>query len=269
MGRRDEASATRRRRSPQPLPPPLPPETRTVGQLVAESIRLYGRRFWRCLPLGVAVAVVDGAAISLGGVSRAAAFAFVVVGGSLLLSAAYTGASSLVAARRSSRRRLALACAAGAAVFAPAPFLATVFVFPALAWLALVGLVVPVIVIEELPVRRAFRRALALGRSDYAHALGSLCTLVIIYFLLRLGLFFLLRGGSLNSERVAAFLADVVIGPLLFLGAALLYFDQAARAGRRVGSAPRTRRFDADIHPAVQADDQGRPDAEVESRPAS
>jgi hypothetical protein len=29
-----------------PLPPPLPPETRTVGQLVAESLRLYGRHFW-------------------------------------------------------------------------------------------------------------------------------------------------------------------------------------------------------------------------------
>ena len=27
----------------EPLPPPLPPETRTVGQLVAETIRLYGR----------------------------------------------------------------------------------------------------------------------------------------------------------------------------------------------------------------------------------
>src|SRR2546423_1896135 len=34
------------------LPPPLPPETRTVGQLVAESIRLYGRRFWQTLARG-------------------------------------------------------------------------------------------------------------------------------------------------------------------------------------------------------------------------
>ena len=41
------------------LPPPLPPETRTVGQLVAESIRLYGNHFWRVLPLGLALAVID------------------------------------------------------------------------------------------------------------------------------------------------------------------------------------------------------------------
>ena len=36
-----------------PLPPPLPPETRTVGQLVAETIRLYGSRFLPVLALGL------------------------------------------------------------------------------------------------------------------------------------------------------------------------------------------------------------------------
>ena len=38
------------------LPPPLPPAERTVGQLVAETIRLYGDRFWRALPLGIPLA---------------------------------------------------------------------------------------------------------------------------------------------------------------------------------------------------------------------
>jgi hypothetical protein len=41
------------------LPPPLPPGERTVGQVVAETIRAYGDRFWRVLPLGIPVAVVD------------------------------------------------------------------------------------------------------------------------------------------------------------------------------------------------------------------
>ena len=35
------------------LPPPAPPETRTAGQLVAETMRLYGRRFWGAVGLGV------------------------------------------------------------------------------------------------------------------------------------------------------------------------------------------------------------------------
>ena len=39
------------------LPPPLPPGERTVVQLVAETIRLYGDNFWRVLPLGLPLAV--------------------------------------------------------------------------------------------------------------------------------------------------------------------------------------------------------------------
>ena len=39
------------------LPHPLPPEERTVVQLVAETIRAYGAQFWRALPLGLPVAV--------------------------------------------------------------------------------------------------------------------------------------------------------------------------------------------------------------------
>ena len=38
------------------LPPPLPPERRTVGQAVAEAVRLYGARFAKALPLGLVVA---------------------------------------------------------------------------------------------------------------------------------------------------------------------------------------------------------------------
>ena len=45
--------------SSKPLPAPLPPETRTVGQVVAEAIRLYGRSMWLALPLGLPVAVAD------------------------------------------------------------------------------------------------------------------------------------------------------------------------------------------------------------------
>ena len=33
----------------------LPPADRTVGQLVAETIRLFGGRFWRSLALGLGI----------------------------------------------------------------------------------------------------------------------------------------------------------------------------------------------------------------------
>jgi len=38
------------------LPPPLPPAERTVGQLVGETIRAYGDRFWPSLVLGFQLA---------------------------------------------------------------------------------------------------------------------------------------------------------------------------------------------------------------------
>ena len=45
------------------LPPPLPPAERTVGQLVGETIRAYGERVLRLLPLGLPLAVVDQARV--------------------------------------------------------------------------------------------------------------------------------------------------------------------------------------------------------------
>ena len=41
----------------------------------------------------------------------------------------------------------------------------------------------------------------------------------------------LLQGFADNSARAAAFLAGLVLSPVLFFGAALLYVDQAARVG--------------------------------------
>jgi hypothetical protein len=208
------------------LPPPLPPETRTIGQLVAEAIRLYGRRFWYALPLGASVAVLEQVLIEFQNEVRLLALATV---GGMLLSVSYAAASALAADLRLTRRSALLAVAAGTVAFIPFPFLVLGFVLPGVAWLAFVGLVVPVAVIERPGFRAAFRRATELARADYVHALGSLSTLVILYVLTRLVLVLLLRGSGDQTERVAIFLADLVISPLLFLGAALLYFDQAAR----------------------------------------
>jgi hypothetical protein len=43
----------------------------------------------------------------------------------------------------------------------------------------------------------------------------------------------LLRGASDQAERIAIFLADLVLAPIMFLGSALLYFDQVARLESR------------------------------------
>ena len=52
---------------------------------------------------------------------------------------------------------------------------------------------------------------------------------MIVFVLSRVALAFLLREQADNTIRAAVFIADLVISPLLFLGGALLYFDQRAR----------------------------------------
>jgi hypothetical protein len=220
--------------SSRALPPPLPPETRTVGQVVAEAIRLYGRSVWVALPLGLPLAAADAISVDRSTGERVV----ILLAAAPFFTASYAWASALAADVRPVRGVWLRAVLYGTLVFVPAAFFFPWFALLSVAWLALSGLVVPVVMIEERRGADAFRRAVALCRADYIHALGSLATLVIVFVLTRLSLAFLLREQADNTIRVAVFLADLVVSPLLFLGAALLYFDQAAR----VGSRPRAKR---------------------------
>jgi hypothetical protein len=215
--------------SREPLPPPLPPETRTVGQLVAESLRLYGSRFLLVLPLGVPMAVAD--LLASGGTTADRVAVLVVF--APLLSATYAAASAIVSSSRPGSRRWLAAILLGTVVFVPAALFFPWFALLSVAWLALLGLVVPVAMIEGGGAWTVVRRAVALARADYVHAVGSLATLVIVFVLTRLALAFVLRAQGDNTIRAAIFLADVVVSPILFLGAALLYVDQAARVRSR------------------------------------
>lgn len=215
--------------SARELPPPLPPETRTVGQLVAEAIRLYGRVPWKALPLGLPLAAADAIALGRSVGERI----LILVAAAPLFTLAYAWASALAAEVRPPRAVWLRALALGTLVFVPAAFFFPWFALLSVAWLALTGLVVPVVIVEGAPARAAFRRAVRLCRADYVHALGSLATLVIVFVLTRVALAFLLREQADNTIRAAVFLADLVVSPLLYLGAALLYYDQAARVGSR------------------------------------
>jgi hypothetical protein len=246
-------------------PEPLPPAERTVGQLIGESIRAYGGRFLlSALLVGVPVAMLD---LVVAQFERPWSFAVAVLGGAVLVTGAYVAACALVLDVPREPRRFVLALAFGAVVFLPFPFLVTVFVLPGLAWFAAVGLGVPAILVEGIGLRAALRRGVRLGFADFFHALGSLAALAIVYFVARFGLAVLLRGQGEQTEAVAAFLSDVVVAPVLFIGSALLYVDQAARV---VDSGPSTRTrvrrttSRADLHPADDAHRPGRPDAQVE-----
>jgi hypothetical protein len=205
-----------------PRPDALPPERRTVGQVVAESIRLYGDRFWAVLPLGVAFLGVDLASLHRSvGVQTVVLWAFTPV-----FAIAYVRASALVTRRDPTWQALVVAML----VFLPFPVLVRLYVLPGVVWLGLVGLAVPAAVAESLGVRAAFRRGWLLGRADAIHAVGGLAALALVYGVTRTMLLVLLHTQGGQTQVIAAVLADLVLSPLVFVGGALLYGDQAARA---------------------------------------
>jgi hypothetical protein len=204
-----------------PRPVALPPAERTVGQLVAESVRFYGDHFWAVLPLGLVLGGVDAAGLHRGVTAQTLIlWAFTPV-----FSAGYVWASALVQNRPWSWPAFAVATV----IFLPFPILVRVFVLPGLVWFAVLGLAVPAAVAERLGVEAALRRAWQLARADLVHAIAGLVTLALLYIVTRYALLVTIQQFGDQSQTAAGILADLVLSPLVFVGAALLYGDQEAR----------------------------------------
>ena len=218
------------RRSDRPLPAPLPPAERTVGQLIGEAIRLYGANFWKALALGIPVVAVN--ALAWGDTSRAGR-PELVLASALLISLSYVAGVALVTGAPLRSRSALVAYGIGVLVFLPFPVLVTIFVLPGLAWLALVGLSVPAALVERLGPRASLVRGYRLARADFVHVLGGLATLALVVIISQFSLYFVLREFAENTRLAAAALASLVVSPLVFLGSAILYVDQDARLRSR------------------------------------
>ena len=193
-------------------------------------MRLYGRRFWAALVLGAGPLVV---ALTVHALPGRTGLVFLATGGALVFTVCYVAASVLAGDLRPSRRPVLTAVGIGVLVFAPVPFLTVSLVFPGLIWLAFFGLAVPVALNEQRGLRESVRRSIALARVDFVHALGSLAALVVVAFISAITLAFLLGQFGEQSRVIAAVIPLVLVSPLLFLGSALLYFDQSARLANR------------------------------------
>jgi len=243
------------------FPPPLPPEDRTVGQLVGEAIRVYGKNVWKALAIGLPVAFVN----ALVWAAPDSSPVLVASAGALLLTVSYVVACSIVTGRSLRSRNTFLAYGVGVLVFVPFTLLVAFFILPGLVWLSLFGLAVPVALVEGLGLRGSLTRALRLARADFIHVLGGLATLALVVFVTQAALFFVLREFAENTRTAAATLASIVVSPLVFLGAAILYLDQTARLG---SSRQRRKGPDAHVPHAHDADREGDPDVACEPRPA-
>jgi hypothetical protein len=220
----------RSERTERPLPPPLPPAQRTVGQLVGEAIRAYAARFWRALALGIPVVIANAFVWARPAGDGSIALLPLTA---LLISLSYVLAIGLVTGVDIRSRHGFAAYLVAVVVFLPVPLLVAIFILPGVIWLAVFGLAVPAVLVEERGVRDGLRRGLELARADFVHVAGGLATLALVVIISQFSLYFVLREYADNTRMIAASLASLVVSPVVFLGSALLYVDQEARLRSR------------------------------------
>ena len=198
-----------------------------MGQVVAEAIKLYQGNFWRALALGIPVAVADQLIADRSDSEQI----LLLVAAAPAFSLAYAAACAIRQGEHPPWRVWALAVVVGTLTFLPAAALFSWFAIAAVLWLGIAGHAVPAVMAERIGLVAALRRTVQLGRADYIHAAGSFATLALLFGLTRLALGLLLSSQADATVRVSIFLADLVISPLLYLGAAIVYVDLVARVG--------------------------------------
>jgi hypothetical protein len=213
---------------------PLP-----LGEVIAETIRLYSERPRAALGLG---AVVAGAFL----LARVVPTLLEVLVIALAFTAVYGAAARIVSGDSFGEAWAQVGVRAPALVIltfvVAVPFaIAVGYLFLlvlAVLWLALSGFSIPVTMLEREGNRDgvfgriayALDRSLRLARVEYLHAAGIVAALVIAYVLLSVLIGAALVGFADNGKVVAAALVQLVLAPLFFLGLAVLYYEQRARA---------------------------------------
>jgi len=210
-----------------------------LGDLFAETVRLYGDRIWSVVGIGVFLA---GSLLAAHVIGHVVAFVVIVA---LAFTAAYAVSSRLVVGDASAEAwaqvGVRLPVLLVLTVIVSVPFVLgrvdPVLLVFGVAWLAFVGLSIPVAMLERNPIQGAWyggiafaiNRATVLARGEYLHVLGVMAAFVLVYLLLGPFLAVLLTGFADNGGLAATLIANGVLGPFFFLGLSLLYLEQKAR----------------------------------------
>jgi hypothetical protein len=218
---------------------PPPDRPLKLGELLAETVRLYGERIGASFGLGAFVAGSLLLALATQHIVPLVALA------SIAFTASYAAAARLVNgdaffeawAQVGLRFPILLALT----VIVSVPFVLgridPLLLIFAVAWLAFVGFSIPVAMLEREPggegwlgrLGFALARSVDLAKGEYLHSFGVAAALVLIYVLLGTVLAAALAGFADNGGLAATVIVQIVLGPFFFLGLAVLYFDQRAR----------------------------------------
>ena len=253
---------------------PPPDRPLNLGELFAETIRIYGERVRAALGLG---AVYAGAVAGGALVHPAVYFAVAAV----MVVETYGAATRLVLGdglrEAWAQAVVRLPVLLVLAVVVGLPFVLAssylLLVLFAAVWIAFTGFSVPVAVVEReerrgwvADVAYALERTIVLARTEYLHAVGVAAALLLVNLLVGNVLRGTLVGLADNTALVAALLAQVVLAPFFFLGLAVLYFEQRARATLSSPGQPPKGGEDAEVPDAVDVERPGPADAAREPR---
>jgi hypothetical protein len=211
-----------------------------LGELLAETVRLYGERIWAVVGMGLFLAGVLLAASLIGHLLVLVAIV------SPAFTACYAVATRVAlgdpAADAWAQVGVRLPVLLVLTLIVSVPFVlgivdVVVLAF-AVAWFAFVGLAIPVAMVERPPggatwyqlIGFSLTRGSDLARKEYLHVLGICAALTLIYAILGPFLAVLLTGFADNGSLAASLIASGVVGPFFFLGLGVLYFEQNARA---------------------------------------
>jgi hypothetical protein len=243
-----------------------------LGEVLAETVRLYGDRIWAALGLGA----FAGCALL---VTAATPELVDILVFALVFTGAYAAAARLVAgdgfgeawAQVATRLPILLVLTLLVSLPFALALSQLLLLVVAVAWLAVTGFSIPVAMLEDAPgaetwfdrLGHSLTRSFELARAEYLHALGVAAALVLLFLFLGFYLGAALGGLADVSSAVAAVLVRLVLAPLFFFGFAVLYFEQRSRIlARPTGE----RRKDAEVPDAVDAERAGPPDVASEPR---
>jgi hypothetical protein len=218
-----------------------------LGELLAETVRIYGDRIRAAIGLGL---VYAGTLLGAGVLNVAVYYVVTAI----MFTMASGVAVRLVAgdtfreawAQVLVRFPVVLFLAAVVGLpFALAGYLSLLFILVAF-WLGLTAFAVPAAMVEQTRasggtfqiVTYALERTLALAKVDYLHATGVAAALLIVNVLFGVVLAIGLVGFADNGRVIAIALVQVVLAPFFFLGLAVLYFEQRTRAAVSSGREP-------------------------------
>lgn len=209
-----------------------------LGELLAETVRIYGDRLRAAIGLGLIYAgtLLAAAIVQVALYYVVSAIMFTVASGvavRLVAGDSFREAWAQVLVRFPV---IVMLAAVVGLPFALAGFLSVLFILVAL-WLGLTTFAVPAAMVEQgrsvgtlQAATYALERTLALAKLDYLHATGVVAALLIVNFVFGILIANLLVGFADNGEIVALALVQIVLAPFFFLGLAVLYFEQRARA---------------------------------------